>query len=324
MRRRDFITLVGGAAAWPLAARAQQPARMPRLGILLFSEPDRAVIEPMLRGLEALGYVDGKTIAITYRSFDGDFERLPKVIDELIRLNPDVIFSFGGEQALILKQATATIPLVVVVSNDPVATGLVASLARPGGNITGVTYVNDQLSGKAVELLKEVAPSVSRAAILWDPTHADPEFRETQRAVPALSSPLQLQSLEIREPGDFDGAFAAAIRERTEAVIVIGARGLFLHKQLIGDFAAKNRLILVGTPAWLTPIGGLLSYGADAAEIHRLAAGYVDKILKGAKPADLPMQQPATFELVINLKAAKALGLTIPATLLARADKVIE
>jgi putative tryptophan/tyrosine transport system substrate-binding protein len=187
-----------------------------------------------------------------------------------------------------------------------------------------VTYVNDQLSGKAVELLKEAAPSVTRVAILWDPTHADPEFREMQRAVPALSSPLQLQSLEIREPGDFDGAFAAAIRERTEAVIVIRARGLFLHKGRIGDFAAKNRLILVGTPAWLTPIGGLLSYGADAAEIHRLAAGYVDKILKGAKPADLPMQQPATFELVINIKAAKALGLTIPATLLARADKVIE
>jgi putative tryptophan/tyrosine transport system substrate-binding protein len=324
MRRRDFIALVGGATAWPLAARAQQPARMPRIGILLFSEQDRAVIDPMLRGLEALGYIDGKTVTIVYRSFEGEFERLPKVIDELIRLNPDVIFSFGGEQALFLKKAIATIPIVVVVSNDPVATGLVPSLARPGGNITGLTYVNDQLSGKTVELLKEVAPSVSRAAVFWDPDHADPEFLEMQRAAPALSSPLKLQSLQIREPADFDGAFAAAIRERAEAVIVIGARGLFLHKQLIGDFAAKNRLILVGTPAWLTPIGGLLSYGADAAEIHRLAAGYLDKILKGAKPSDLPMQQPATFELVINLKSAKTLGLAIPPTLIARADRVIE
>ncbi len=147
---------------------------------------------------------------------------------------------------------------------------------------------------------------MTRVAILWDPTHTDPEFREMQRAAPALSAQLQLQSLEIREPSDFDGAFEAVIRERAEAVIVIGARSLFLHKQQIGDFVGKNRLILVGTPAWLTPIGGLLSYGADAAEIHRPAAGCLDKILKGAKPADLPMQQPATFELVINLKAAKA------------------
>jgi putative ABC transport system substrate-binding protein len=210
----------------------------------------------------------------------------------------------------------------VVVSNDPVASGLVASLARPGGNITGVTYVHDALAGKSVELLKQAAPSVSRAAILWNPNHTDPEYRETQRAADALG--IHLQSLEVRERGDFEGAFRAAIRERPEALVVAGSRLMALHRQQIADFVTKNRLILVGTPRWLSEIGALLTYGPNTVELHRRAAGYVDKILKGAKPADLPMQQPATFELTINLKTAQTLGLTIPPSLLARADQVIE
>ena len=186
MKRREFITFVGGAAAssvsWPLAARAQQPVRMRRIGILLFAKQEQANISPFLRGLEALGYVDGKTVAIEYRDAEGKYERLPEAANELVRLNPDVIFSFGAELAPIIKKATATIPIVVVVSNDPVESGLVASLGRPGGNITGVTWVHDQLAGKSVELLKDTAPLVSRVAILWNPDHADPEFRETQRA----------------------------------------------------------------------------------------------------------------------------------------------
>jgi putative ABC transport system substrate-binding protein len=210
----------------------------------------------------------------------------------------------------------------VVVSNDPVASGLVASLARPGGNITGVTFVHDALAGKSVELLKQAAPSVSRAAILWNPNHTDPEYRETQRAADALG--IHLQSLEVRGLGDFEGAFRSAIRERPEALVVAGSRLMNLHRQQIADFVTKNRLILVGTPRWLSEIGALLTYGPNTVELHRRAAGYVDKILKGAKPADLPMQQPATFELTINLKTAKALGLTIPPSLLARADQVIE
>lgn len=322
MRRRDFIQIIAGSATWPLAVRAQQVARKRRIGILLFSKEDLPIISPFLQGLQALGHIDGKTVIVEYRDAEGSYERLPEAADELVRLNPDVIFSFGGEQAPIVKKAAATIPIVVVVSNDPVASGLVTSLARPGGNITGLTYVHDQLAGKAVELLKEAAPSASRIAILWDPNHADPEFRETQRVAPTLS--VQLQSLEVRRPGDFDGAFQAARRERTEALIVIGSRGVFLHRQQIGEFAMNNRLILVGNPRWLSEVGGLLTYGPNTAELHRLAAGYVDKILKGAKPADLPMQQPATFELVINLRAAKALGITLPSTLLARADEVIE
>ena len=227
MKRREFITLIGGAAAWPLDARAQQTVRMRRIGILLFAKQEQAIISPFLRGLEALGYVDGKNVAIEYRDAEGKYERLPEAANELVRLNPDVIFSFGGELAPIVKKATATIPIVVVVSNDPVESGLVASLGRPGGNITGVTYVHDQLAGKSVELLKDTAPSVSRVAILWNPDHADPEFRETQRASRTLG--VQLQSLEVREPGDFEGAFQAAERERAEALIVIGARLMFLQ-----------------------------------------------------------------------------------------------
>jgi putative tryptophan/tyrosine transport system substrate-binding protein len=323
MKRREFITLLGAAAAtWPVAGWAEQPKRMPRMGVLLFARQDREAIKPCLQELEALGYVDGKTVTIEYRDAQGDYERLPELAAELVKLGPDVIYSFGGEQAPIVKQATASIPIVVVVSNDPVASGLVTSLARPGGNVTGVTYVHDQLAGKTIELLRDAAPWVSRVAILWNPNHTDPEFRATQRAAQALQ--IQFQSLEVRQPADFEGAFEAAARERAEALIVVGSRIMFLHRQRIGDFAAKNRLILVGTPKWLSGVGTLLTYGPNPVELHRRAASYVSKILKGAKPADLPMQQPATFELVLNMKTARALGLEVPPTLIARADEVIE
>jgi len=295
---------------------------MKRIGILLYTKQDKAIIDPMLRGLEALGYVDGKNIAFEYRDVDGRFERLPEAANELVRLNPDVIFSFGGEQAPIVKNATATIPIIVVVSNDPVESGIVASLGRPGGNITGVTWVHDQLAGKSVELLKDTVPSVSRVAVLWNPDHTDPEFRETQRASRALA--VQLQSLEVRQPGDFEGAFQAVERGRAEALIVFGSRLMFLNRQRIGEFAAKNRLVMVGVPTWLMEIGGLLNYGPDVPELTRWASAYVDKILKGARPADLPMQQPTRFELTVSLKRAKELGITVPPAVIARADKVIE
>jgi putative tryptophan/tyrosine transport system substrate-binding protein len=322
MRRREFIIALAGATLVPSLSQAQKLRQFRHIGILLFSQQDRVVIEPCLHELRTLGYVDGKTIAIEYRDAEGNYERLRELAAELVSLNPDVIFSFGGEQAPLVKAATASIPIVVVVSNDPVASGLVPSLARPGGNVTGVTYVHDQLAGKTIELLREAAPWVSRVAILWNPNHADAEFRETQRAAPVLQ--IQLQSIEVREAGDFEGAFQAAARERAEALIVAGSRILSLHRQQIGDFTAKNRIVLVGTPRWLLEAGALLTYGPNAAELNRRAATYVDKILRGAKPADLPMQQPATFELTINLKPAKTFGLTIPPTLLARADEVIE
>src|SRR5438552_6866727 len=298
MKRRDFISFVGGAAAtaWPLAARAQQAKRMPKVGILLFAQADLAVIDPFVRGLEALGYVDGKTVSLEYRDAAGSYARVAELADELVRLDPDVIFSFGA--------------------------GLVASLGRPGGNITGLTYVHDALAGKSVELLKDTVPSVSRVAILWNPNHADPEFRETQRASRALG--VELQSLEVREPGDFEGAFQALGRERAEALIVIGSRLIWLHRQRIGDACARHGLILVGVPSWLMEIGALLSYGPNVPDMQRRAATYVDKILKGARPSDLPMQQPTAFELIINVEVSKKLGLTVPPTVIARADKVIE
>jgi len=294
---------------------------MRRIGILLYAKQDQANVSPMLRELEALGYVDGKTIAVEYRDAEGKFERLPLAADELVRLNPDLIFSFGGELAPIVKKATATIPIVVVVSNDPVESGLVASLGRPGGNITGVTWVH-QLAGKSIELLKDTVPSVSRVAILWNPDHTDPEFRETQRASRALN--VQLQSLEVREPGDYEGAFQAAERERAEALIVLSARLMALNRRRIGDFVERNRLIMVGVPSWLTENGGLLNYGPNVPELTRRSATYVDKILRGARPADLPMQQPTAFELTVNVKRAKELGITVPPTVIARADKVID
>jgi len=323
MKRREFITLLGGTvAAWPLATHAQPALRMRRIGVLLFAKQDQAGISPFLRGLEALGYVDGKTVAIEHRDADGKYERLPELADELVRLNPDVIFCFGGDLAPIVKKATATIPIVVVVSDDPVESGLVASLGRPGGNVTGLTQVHDQLAGKSVQLLKDLAPGVSRVAILWNPNHADPEFRETQRASRSLG--VQLQSLEVREPGAFEVAFQAAKRERAEALIVIGSRLMNVNRQLIGDFVAKHRLILVGVPSYLNEIGALLIYGPNVPELMQLASTYVDKILKGAKPADLPMRQPTTFKVTINLKIAKNLGLTVPPTVMALADNVIE
>jgi putative ABC transport system substrate-binding protein len=331
MKRRDFIRLAGGmAAAWPLAARAQQAKRISRIGILLFAKADLAVIDPCIRGLEALGYVDGKTVSLEYRDAAGDYARVAELADELVRLEPDVIFSFGGDLAPVIKKATASakrprlldIPMVVVVSNDPVEAGLVASLGRPGGNITGLTYVHDMLAGKSVELLKDTVPSVSRVAILWNPNHADPEFRETQRAARALG--VQLQSLEVREPPDFEGAFQALARERPAALIVIGSRLIALQLQWIGDVCAKQGLILVGVPSWLMEVGALLTYGPNVAETQRRAATYIDKILKGARPSDLPMQQPTAFELIINVAVAKKLGITVPPTVIARADKVIE
>jgi len=323
MRRREFITLLGSAAAFrPLVVRAQQKVPMRHIGILLNAKQEKATIDPVLQGLEQLGYTDGKNIIIEYRDGDGQYDRLQEAADDLVRLKPDVIFSFGGEQAPFVKNATATIPTVVVVSNDPVESGLVKSLGRPGGNITGLTYIHDMLAGKSVELLKEVMPQVSRVAILWNPNHADPEFRETQRASGTLG--VQLQSLEVRQPRDFDSGFQAALRERAEALIVIGSRLIFLNRTRIGDFADKNQLVLVGVPSWLIDAGALLTYGPNVPDLLRRASTYIDKILKGARPSDLPVQQPTTFELIINQKTAKKLGILIPPTLIARADSIIE
>ena len=324
LRRREFITLVGSAAAsWPLAARAQPPGKIPRLGVLLYSNPQAdPQIESFRRGLRDLGYIDGQNLAIEYRYAEGRPEKLPELAAELAHLKPNVMLAIGGDVAPFAVKATQTIPIVFAISADPVQLGLVASLARPGGNATGVTFLQDDLASKRLELLKEAAPRISRVAFLWNPDHPDNEPREAQRA--ALSLNVQLQPVEVRGSADFESAFRAATEAGADALYVVSSRYTVLNIPRIVDFAAKNRLPLAGGWGAWAKAGGLLSYGPNVNDMARRAADYVDKILKGAKPADLPAQQPTKFELVINLKSAKALGLTIPEAFLLRADEVIE
>src|SRR6476619_8469196 len=231
MRRRHFIYVLGTSVlAMPLQVLAQQiPAKARRIGILLFNSPQIDPIGPLLQGLQALGYTDGKTVAIDYRFADGKFERLPSLAAELVSLKPDVIFAYGGDVAPHAKKATSSIPIVAMVSNDPVQSGLVESIARPGANVTGLTLIYDDLAGKVLELLREAAPGISRVAVLWNPNHADPEFRETQRA--ATAQGVHLQSVEVRRPDDFDGAFRAAITERAQGLIIVSARLLFQRRR---------------------------------------------------------------------------------------------
>jgi putative ABC transport system substrate-binding protein len=238
-----------------------------------------------------------------------------------VQLKPDVIFAFGGDVAPFAKKATTSIPIVAWMSNDPVESGMVASLGRPGGNVTGITLVYDELAGKTLGFLKEAAPAILRVAVLWNPDHADPEFREMKRAAVALG--VQLQSLEVRRPDDFDGAFKAALSERAEGLVIVSSRLMSRQRQQIAEFSARNRIIVAGGWGEWTKDGALLTYGPNTTELMQRVAIYVAKIIKGARPSDLPMERPTHFELVINLKTATMFGLTMPPTLLGRADQVI-
>jgi putative ABC transport system substrate-binding protein len=323
MKRREFIGLIVGAAtALPLAARAQQPRKNPRLAILLFNSPQIDPIGPLLQGLQSLGYVDGKSIAIEYRYAEGKAERLPGLASELVQLKPDVIFAYGCDVAPHAKRATASIPIVVMVSNDPVQSGLVSSISRPGGNVTGITLIYDDLAGKMLELLKEVMPGISRVAVLWNPDHADPEYRETQRV--AATRGVQLQPLPVRRPDDFDAAFKSAIDGQAEGLIVVSTRLLLMQRKKIIEFTTGASIPAVGSWGDWAKDGLLLTYGPNTDDAMRGIATYVDKILRGTRPADLPIERPTRFELVINSGAAQRFGLTFPNSILARADKVIE
>jgi putative tryptophan/tyrosine transport system substrate-binding protein len=324
VRRRDFISLLGGTAAWPLAARAQQtPRGRPRLGILIYSTPERDPnTQSFLRGLRDLGYIDGQNIDIEYRFAEGKPERLRDLAAELVRTKPDVIFGLGGDVTPFLVSATQTIPIVYAMSADPVQLGIADSLAKPGGNATGITLLSDELAAKRLEVLKEAVPSISRVGFLWNPDHTDNELPVARRAAMALG--IQLHSVEMCGPGDLDSAFAAAMQTDIDAIYAVSSRHMVASVTRIVDFATKSRLPLAGGWGTWVQAGGLISFGPNVGEMVRVAAVYVDKILKGAKPADLPVQQPTRFELLINLKTAKALGLDVPPTLLARADKVIE
>jgi putative ABC transport system substrate-binding protein len=324
MRRRAFIAgLAGVTVAWPLPLGAQGTRRRPRLGVLIFSTPERDPnTQSFLRGLRELGYTEGQNIDIEYRFAEGKAERLPELAAELVARKPDVVFALGGDVAPLVGKATQTIPIVYAMSADPVQLGLAASLARPGGNATGITFLSDELAAKRLEILKEAAPRISRVAFLGNPDHADNELPIARHAAAALS--VQLEPMEVRGAGDFDRAFETAMRAGVDAVYVVSSRQTVANLPRIVDFAAKNRLPLTGGWGAWAQAGGLVSYGPNVGEMVRQTGLYVDKILKGSKPADLPVQQPTKFELAVNLKTAKTLGLTVPQTLLASADEVIE
>jgi putative ABC transport system substrate-binding protein len=321
LRRREFITLLGGAAAaWPLTARAQQP-KLPRIGVLVTSDP-----EPFWRlfreGLRANGYIEGRNIQFEFRSAERKPDLLRVLAQELVRLKVDIIVASLTPAVIAARQATSEIPIVMVPAGDPVQTGLVSSLARPGGNITGLSSTTAELYVKTLELIREVLPSTRRVAVLAnaaiaaDP-FAKPFVEQIEEAGRTLG--IAIQTIRVRGEEEFDAAFAAMDRERADAVMVQGS----LPRKPAFDLALKHRLPLMGGQL-LIQEGGLISYSANQNDMYRRAAYYIDRILKGVKPADLPVEQPTRFELVINLKTAKALGLEVPPSLLARADEVIE
>jgi putative ABC transport system substrate-binding protein len=330
MRRREFIMLLGGAAAtWPIAARAQKSAKMPRVGYLGYSAPalEQHLLAAFQQGLRDVGYVESKNVAIEYRSAEGKLERLPELAAELVRLNVDVIVTLATPGALAAKQVTRTIPIVVAAMADPARDGLVDSLARPGGNITGATFLGPELIPKRLGLLKQVVPGASRVAVLWHPgvysEHTMAEMlNETEGAARALG--VQLQLLGAGGPNDFDTAFFAMSREHADALLVFPSPMLYLEYRRIVDLATKYRLPTVYPWREAVDAGGLISYGASIPDMLRHAAVLVDKVLKGAKPADLPIEQPTKFELVVSLKTAKALDLSISRDFLLMADEVIE
>ena len=308
-----------------VTAQAQQPARIHRIGILspVSGSVFPARVEAFRQRLRQLGYVEGKNILIEYRYAEGKGERLPDLVAELVRLKVDIIVTIGPSATLAAKKASGTIPIVIASAADPVGTGLVSSLAQPGGNITGLSLMAPDLDGKRLELLKEAFPKVVRVAFLWQPggTRGNLTLTEMEAAAKALG--LKLLSLQVRGLDDFEGAFARAKKERAQALITTTGGLINTQRRQVLDFAAKNRLPAIYHYSEFVEAGGLMSYGPDNTDLWRRAADFVDKILKGAKPADLPVQQATKFEFVVNLNAAKQIGLTIPQKMLARADKVI-
>jgi len=325
MRLRLAIALLLASAA-PLVGEAQQSGKVYRVGFLAAGSgsDNQTYLNAFRQGLGKLGYVEGRNIAIEYRWGEGKYERLPKLAAELVHLKMDVIVAANAPAAQAAKEATKEIPIVITVLLDPSAAGLVATLARPGGNITGLSMLAPEIVGKQLELLKEIVPKISRVAVLGNPANPGtaPQLQEAKGAAQALG--LRLQLVEARGPSEIDQAFAAVIRERAEAVLVLVDAMLGSHRERIVNLAAKSRLPVMSGLTRHAEAGDLVAYGANRVDVYQRAAIYVDKILKGAKPADLPIEQPTKFELVINLKTAKALGLTIPQSVRQRADRVIE
>ena len=323
MRRREFITLGGAAVASPFAARAQRAGRVWRIGFITHVANDAAYAS-MFERLRELGYVEGRNIIVERRYAEGRVERFQEFATEMVRLKADLVIASTTPAALAVRSATTTIPIVIPTAIDPVGTGLIASLAHPGGNITGGALLSAELGAKRLELLKEVVPGLSRTAVLWN--GANPAnalaWRETEGAARALG--VTLQSYDVQGPKDFNIAFATMARQRPDAVSVLTDALITQYQKKIVDFAINERLPSVFPSKDPIKLGGLLSYGPRYSEMMRRAASQVDKILRGTQPADLPMEQPTTFELVINLKTARAVGVVVPPLMLSRADEVIE
>jgi putative ABC transport system substrate-binding protein len=323
MKRREFITLLGGAAAWPLAARAQQPGKLARIGFLTLATGPTPAIKGFERGLQQLGYVEGQNLVLIYRWAAGRADQLPTLAKELLQLNVDVMVSNSTEAILAIRDLNNTTPVIMASISDPIGTKLVASFARPGGNTTGVTLFSTELAGKRLELLKEVVPRLAYVGLLVQRDHPPTAtlITETQAAAQALN--LALQIFEVR-PEDIVEGFRLIEKEHPDALIVQQTSSFTIYLRQIAELANNQRLPTVHQLREFVEAGGLLAYGPNTFALGERAAWYVDRILKGAKPADLPVEQPTKFELVINLTTAKAFGLKIPPTLLARADEVIE
>ena len=331
MRRREFITLVGGAAGWPLAARAQTTTKVQRVGILdggaAGGYADQHYWSAFREQMRALGYIDGKNVVFDVRRADGDLARLPGLMAGLVNLPVSVIVALSTPLAQAARSVTAQVPIVVVAMADPVGIGLAASLARPGGNVTGLSTLSAELSAKRLELLREIVPTLSRAAIIW--ADQNPAFALTvrQTEIAARSLGVSLHVVGVRAAGGFEKAVAAVVAERVQGLIVaVPVGGSFSGTDLaeITAILARQQLPTAYAEKEYVRAGGLVSYGPEYIDLFRRAATYTDKVLKGARPADLPVEQPTKFELVVNLKTAKALGLEVPLTLIARADEVIE
>jgi putative tryptophan/tyrosine transport system substrate-binding protein len=325
MRRRKLMALFGVAiAAWPFGTRAQQGEKVYKIGVLSAGSSDPGGRSIVADALRKLGYIEGKNLTFERRYAEDRLDRLPGLAAELVSVKVDVIMAAGTLAPLAAKRATSTIPIVMMAAGDPVGSGLVASLAHPGGNVTGMSLMAPDLGGKRLELLKELLPGVSRVAVLWNAAnpYSALVFKETLGAARTLG--VEPQSLEIREPPDLDGALEAATGQHADALIAVEDPLTVDLRKKIAEFAADHRLPAIAGVRVFADSGVLMSYGADLADIIPRSVVYVDKILKGAKPSDLPVEQPTKFELVINLKTAKSLGLTVPPLLLARADEVIE
>ena len=327
MKRREFITLLGGAAAvWPIVARAQKPAKVWRVGMLdtTAATLNAANVDAFRKAMHQLGYIEGQNLILEYRSGDGHIERFPHLAAELVRLNVDIIVTRGTPAALAAKSATATIPIVMAAIGEPVETRMVASLARPGGNVTGLSAFVTELTGKRVEIIRELIPQVSRIALVDNMANRSvpAQWDETKRAALALG--IQSQLYDVRTAEDIERAFSSAIAQQVNALSVGNDSVVIANRVRVAELSAKHRLPTIYATREFVEVGGLLSYAAHYPDLYRRAAAYVDRIFKGTNPADLPVEQPTKFELVVNLKTARTLGLEVPPSLLARADEVMD